>query len=382
MQRKRNVGNLFVKCILGGICIVCVTGWCKSLAEVAQQEEMITSLQQENVSLEEQVESMQEEIEVLTNPGNGVRAYGQLSVKNGKLLSESGEPVTLRGMSSHGLNWYPKYTNAAAMSTLKEYGANVFRIAMYTDQNGGYIYENQQNETYMYMAIENVLSQDMYAIVDWHVLRDENPLLYADEAVSFFEQISAHYAGNKGIIYEICNEPNGSTTWEDIREYANRVIPVIRANSPEAVIIVGTPDYCTELSEAVQRPLEYDNIMYAYHKYIDVSKDKELENGRLKEAIEAEFPVFVSEWGISYGDRDDTNIDSYKDESLYPEQAYEFVEYMDKHDISWCGWSLSNKAEAHSMILSDCDKLSGWTKEDMTPGGWFMMQSMMESEEQ
>ena len=46
--------------------------------------------------------------------------------------------------------------------------------------------------------------------------------------------------GEKHVLYEICNEPNSGCSWEDIKTYANEVIPVIRENAPEAVILVGT----------------------------------------------------------------------------------------------------------------------------------------------
>ena len=41
------------------------------------------------------------------------------------------------------------------------------------------------------------------------------------------------------MIYEIANEPNG-VSWSTIKSYAEQVIPVIRANDPDAVVIVGT----------------------------------------------------------------------------------------------------------------------------------------------
>ena len=48
-----------------------------------------------------------------------------LKVSGGMLTDGNGNTVSLRGMSSHGLGWYPRYINASALQTLKEYGANV-----------------------------------------------------------------------------------------------------------------------------------------------------------------------------------------------------------------------------------------------------------------
>lgn len=345
--------------------------------ELLRQEELMSQLSQEYESVQSHCEELETEIAELTDLGNGVQKHGQLAVQDGQLVSESGEHVVLNGFSSHGLTWFPRFTNAAALATTKEYGANVFRVAMYTDQNEGYAYMQEENKNFMYMAVENTLSQDMYAIIDWHVLRDETPMLHIDKAIEFFEEVSSRYSNQKGIIYEICNEPNHGTTWEEIVEYADVIIPIIRKNAPEAVILVGTPEYCSDLSGPMENPLKYDNILYSYHRYIDVSNDEQFVPGSIEDATDENLPIFVTEWGISYGELDDEHIDSPKDSNLNFDKAWGFVDYMEEHELSWCGWSLSNKPEAYSAILPQCTKLSGWTEEDMTPSGVFMMQALM-----
>lgn len=193
-----------------------------------------------------------------------------LRVSNGLLVDEGGHCVALRGMSSHGLGWYPRYINAASMQTLKEYGANVIRLALYSETKAGYL-EEPYSLDMLYIGIENAIAEDLYVIVDWHILGDGNPLTHVEAAEEFFSQVSGRYAGVHNVLYEICNEPNGDTSWEDITDYANRIIPVIRENTPDAVILVGTPKYSTRIQEAMQNPLPYENLMYSYHKYVDVS---------------------------------------------------------------------------------------------------------------
>ena len=120
--------------------------------------------------------------------------------------------------------------------------------------------------------------------------------------MAFFELISTEYAGVPNIIYEICNEPNGET----VRTYANEVIPVIRAHSPEAVIIVGTPVYDRELVMASRDPLAFDNIMYTLHFYV-ASHYADLQ-GELEAALDAGLPVFITESGLSEASGDG-NVD-------------------------------------------------------------------------
>ena len=300
----------------------------------------------------------------------GVSSHGALSVDGAALKDGQGEPMVLRGVSSHGINWYPKYLNGGAMETLADYGANVQRIAMYTEARNAYIENPEQNRNYLYMGIESALAADLYVIVDWHILKDGDPNRYADEAVMFFDEISRHYGDHPAILYEICNEPNGDTTWDDIRNYAKRVIPAIRANAPSAVILVGTPKYCTDFSGPMEDPLEYPNIMYTMHRYIDVSEDKPCDNRRIEAIVEHGLPVFVSEWGTSVGEQAYLQNGEYDSRvKTYQENARPFIDYMEKHGISWTAWSLSNKNEAHSMIRNDCNKYSGWTEEDLTDFG-------------
>lgn len=303
----------------------------------------------------------------------GVSSHGALHVDGASLKDEKGNTMVLRGTSSHGVTWYPRYLNGSAMETLFGFGANVQRLAMYIEAHNAYIENPEQNLDYLYMGIESALAADMYVIVDWHILKDGNPNKYAEEAVTFFDEISRHYGGNPGVLYEICNEPNGDTSWEDISNYADKVIPVIRANAPGAVILVGTPKYCTDFSGPIETPLKYENIMYTMHRYIDVTKEKPCDNRKIEAVVESGIPIFVSEWGTAVGEQAYLKDGSYDSGmKTYQENARPFVEYMKEHNISWTAWSLSNKNEEHSMIRSDCSKYSGWTQEDLTDFGRFI----------
>lgn len=319
-----------------------------------------------NVELRQSIESLDRAVKfregMLRGLRNGVGVNGRLGVAGTQLVNQFGKSVQLRGMSSHGLVWYPQYVNARALFDLKSRGANLFRAAMYSDSGSGGYNENPEakrlNTMYLYLAVENALAADMYAIVDWHLLMDENPMKTVDSAVEFFDAISRRYADEPGVLYEICNEPNGETTWDDIHEYAQRVIPAIRKNAPKAVILVGTPHYSADLPAVKAKPLDFDNIMYTYHMYTGYSQ------GQYKELIPAAlrdgFPVFVSEWGIS---------DDEATGRLDAEEGREFIDFMKKNSISWAYWSLCNSDEPFSVLKPETIALSGWTENDLSPAG-------------
>jgi aryl-phospho-beta-D-glucosidase BglC (GH1 family) len=316
-----------------------------------------------------QIADLQAAIEELKRPKNGVRYNGQLYVEGTRLLNHTGDPIQLRGMSSHGIMWFPEFTNYRAVASTRDHGANVFRIAMYTDPEKGYASYPEESEKALYMALENTLGADMYAIIDWHVLKDEDPNLYVSEAMDFFQEVSAKYAHEPGVIYEICNEPNGNTTWEDIKNYAHQVIPIIRKNAPNAIILVGTPNHCTDIEEAADDPLPYDNILYTYHFY--TGYDRGGYRKSLSYALERNIPVFISEWGLSY-EENTKSIDYGK--------AREFISFLNKNGVGWVNWSLCNKDEEHSAIHSTSESLSGWSEEDLTESGLFVFEMMARKE--
>ena len=297
---------------------------------------------------------------------DGVSAHGQLAVRDGILTDAQKKPFQLRGMSTHGIAWYPQYINAGSFGSVKEAGGNVIRIAMYTDTENGYLSDPEMNLTLMLQAIENARSQDMYVLVDWHILSDGDPNANLDAAITFFDAVASRYPGDPAILYEICNEPNG-VSWEAVQKYAYALFPVIRQYSPEAVIILGTPDYSFDLREPLLHPFPDENFLYAYHYYAGQHPDYSL----LEYALEQKLPVMVSEWGI------------HSDASGNPalEAGAEFAAYLNEHGVSWCAWSLCNKDEVYSVLRPDCTSLSHWRDDELTDVGRIIFAALRGSTE-
>src|SRR5690606_8900691 len=106
---------------------------------------------------------------------------------------------------------------------------------------------------------------------------------------------SNKYKNKRHVIYEICNEPNGGVGWGTIKSYAEQVIPVIRANDPDGIILVGTPDWSSKVWDAANDPLKGSNahnVMYAFHFYAGSHFDYSY----LRSAL-GKIPIFATEWG-------------------------------------------------------------------------------------
>ena len=279
-----------------------------------------------------------------------------LKVTEGRLTDEDGNPVQLRGVSTHGMMWYPGYVNAGAFKSVKERGGNVIRLAMYTDTENGYFADPERNMTLMCQGIDNAIAEDLYVIVDWHILTDGDPSVHLDEAITFFDAVASKYGDDPAILYEICNEPN-SCSWQSIIDYAYAIQDVIRQYAPGAVMIVGTPDYSSHLGYPMTDPFYGENFLYAFHYYAGEGHSTKL----FEEAVEAGLPVFVSEWGVGQNGG---------------EEAARFADYMNKHGISWCAWSLSNKDEAYSLLKPDCYKTARFEDSDLSEAGRLIFDKM------
>ncbi len=294
--------------------------------------------------------------------------HGSLTVSGTDLVDCNGNKYQLYGMSTHGLAWFPQYVSRDTFLTLRDdWNTNCVRLALYTAQYGGYCTNGDREmlKQLIMNAVDYAIELGMYIIVDWHVLHEKTPLEYMDEAIAFFEEISAKYSGVGNVIYEICNEPNGNTGWQDVKNYAEQVIQVIRRNAPDSVIIVGTPNWSQDIHEAVVSPLGYDNVMYALHFY--AATHKQWLRERMKNCLERGLPVFISEFGI---------CDSSGSGAMDYEQAAEWKRIIEEYNISYICWNLANHNESSCVLTSGCDKIHSWTDDDLSEQGrwvtdWF-----------
>ena len=287
-----------------------------------------------------------EVIKTYTYLNNNYHFNGKLSVVGPDLVNQEGEKIQLYGLSTHGIQWFGRYCNFDTLAAItSEFGINIVRFSMTTSE-GGYCSGNtlvkEQMLQDLHEGIDAATKLGLYVIVDWHMVgatdpADKNPLTYLEESKEFFSYISEYYKNQDNILFEIMNEPNGSTTWADCKKYANEVIPCIRKNS-DGIILVGNPRWTADLNSVMKDPLVgYNNIMYTYHFYARDHKN----TTQVKTAYDSGFPVFISEFGFMNSDGDgpisETNGNAWK-------------EVLDSRNISYVAWNISN-SECSSSIF-------------------------------
>ena len=177
----------------------------------------------------------------------------------------------------------------------------------------------------------------------------------------FFGEMSERYKDSNAVLYEICNEPNGNVTWNDnVKPYAETVIPVIRANT-NAIILVGSPTWSQDLHEAAKNPINAENIMYTCHFYAGTHTDW------LRQRIaDCGLPVFVSEWGTSAADGNG---------GVYLDEAQRWIDFMNERGISWANWSLCDKNESSAALVNGANVNDGISEDELTESGKFVFKN-------
>ncbi len=277
-----------------------------------------------------------------------------LHVEGVALLNADGDTVVLNGPS---LGWHSnwgRFYNDSTVKALKEnWGANITRAAIGAHKSGDCVNTYDADSAYAVnlamKAIDAAIANDMYIICDWH--SHNNTLA---DAKNFFTVITEKYGDSPNILYEIWNEPL-EIPWQEIKDYAQELIPVIRKNAPNSVIIVGTPKWDQDVDVAAESPLEFPNLLYSLHYYAGTHKD--WNRDKATKAIEAGLPIIISECG---------SMDHTGDGPIDYESWQQWMEFADKHNVSVLMWDIADKDETCSMIASTAsDNGMLWSEDDL-----------------
>ena len=287
--------------------------------------------------------------------GSPVKLNGQLSVCGVNLCNEAGKAIQLRGMSSHGLQFFPDCLNQNSLAALRnDWNADFIRISMYV-QEGGFETNPAGFTAKVNSAVEIATRLGLYAIIDFHILTPGDPNFNLARAKTFFADVSAAHAAKNNVMYEIANEPNG-VSWDAIRSYAEQVIPVIRKNSPKSVVLVGTRGFSSlgltdgsNETEIIKDPVKFANVMYTFHFY--AASHREDRRAVVARAAKS-LPLFVSEFGTQTFTGDGAN-------DLASTTAW--LDLLRSLKIGYGMWSFSDGRETNSVFKQGTCKGTQYT---------------------
>ncbi|MGW7518024.1 glycoside hydrolase family 5 protein [Streptomyces sp. NPDC054796] len=287
--------------------------------------------------------------------GSAVAENGQLSVCGERLCNERNQAVQLKGMSTHGTQWYAQCATDGSLDALsQDWGADVLRVSTYV-QEGGYETDPEGFTRLAQRIVDQAIARGMYAVIDWHQLTPGDPNQNTALAKRFFTDMAAKYANQPNVFYEIANEPNG-VEWADIKSYAEEVIPVVRAQDPDGVVLVGTRAWSSlgvsegsDEQEVVNNPVDADNIMYTFHFYAASHGAEYL--GALSRAADR-LPVFVTEFGTqNYAGEGANDFAS----------AQKYLDLMAEKGISWTNWNFSDDERSGAVFKPGTCDGDQWT---------------------
>lgn len=279
-----------------------------------------------------------------------VAINGQLHVCGVQLCNQYDKPIQLRGMSTHGLQWYANCVKTASLDALaSDWHADILRISMYI-QEGGYETNPRKYTDLVHSYIEEASKRGMYALVDWHQLDPGDPNYNLSRAKTFFTEIAERHKDKKNIIYDIANEPNG-VSWSKIKSYAEQLIPVIRAKDPDGVVFLGTHGWAslgisdgrTE-TDVINNPVNASNIMYTFHFYAASHKQEYYD--ALNRAS-TKIPIFVTEFGTQTYTGDGGNDFTW---------SQKYLDLLASRKIGWTNWNFSDDFRSGAVFKEGtCD---------------------------
>lgn len=278
-------------------------------------------------------------------------------------MDSKNQKYMLYGFSTHGINFgndFSKFVNQETFKTIRDdFNTNCIRLVLYPRDYNGYCAggNKQQLKQFIENGIEYATNLGMYVLVDWHV-HQYNPNDTKSDAKQFLADISKKYANYGNVLYEICNEPTGSPWNSVLKPYAEDVIPVIRKNAPDSVIIVGTNTWSQDIEEPLRNPLSFKNVMYTFHFYAQTHQQSYRD--RVENCIKQGLPVFITEFGT---------CDASGNGGFNANESQKWFDLCKKYNISHLNWSLCNKGETASAIQSWCQKTSAWSDSELSESG-------------
>ena len=353
--------------------------------------------------------------------------YGAIQVKKipannsagyvSQLCDQNGNPIQLRGMSTHGIQWGDGnwiFNNNAFDALAYDWQCDIIRLAMYVNEDG-YASHPSDLLSRVETGIQMATNRGMYVLVDWHVLTPGNPndssYLNAGKSLPqfaairnahpdyngpqlFFAYLSQKYGSQGNVLFEIANEPNNngdennaSQTWNNVlRPYHQKIVDAIRlydSDSTANIVICGTDNWSQFVNAPASNPISDSKgqVMYTVHFYTgthDINGSTWLRD-KVSDALNRGLAVFATEWGTS---RSDGNG------GVYTDNANMWLNFLKDKGISWCAWSLGKVNESSAAFIPRCqttptdhngDGIPDWASSDLTTTGTYLREKIKEN---
>jgi endoglucanase len=307
---------------------------------------------------------------VSLDPSTPVGLHGQLRVEGPNLVDASGTPVQLKGISTMWLNWEDKYsTSKAGLQWMRDnWNITLFRAAMGVEPEGAYLSDPDKAMEHLRTVVHNAIDLGVYVLIDFHA---HNAHMETDRAIDFFSKVAAEFGSFPHVMYEPFNEPEQADWATQIKPYHEAVVPAIRAQDPDGVIVLGSRQWSQRVDEAAADPVAGTNLMYTVHFYACDHRDQL--RGLAQTAYDAGLALFVTEWGATPADGGAATP------TVCEADAQAWHDWMDERGVSWAAWKLDGCADSSCLFVSDdAPADGGWTDQHLNGHARFVVDRLLE----
>lgn len=287
-----------------------------------------------------------------------VAQNGKLRVEGNKVVNAHGQPIALRGMALYWSQWKPAFYNAEHIKWLRDdWKVTVVRASIAVGYDG-YIANPDREMQKLRTVVRAAIDLGIYVIVDFH--ETDNGMDHLTQAKKFFGDVSREFGQYPNLIYETWNEPLNTHPWATvIKPYHEAIIPVIRANAPDNIILCGTKTWSQDVDEAARNPITIsNNLAYTLHFY--ASTHREPLRVKARAALAAGVALMVTEGGLSSADGNG-GIDT--------AEARLWLNFLNQAGILWTNWSSVDVDESSAALRPGASPNGGWNASQLSASG-------------
>jgi hypothetical protein len=203
--------------------------------------------------------------------------------------------------------------------------------------------------------IKAALKNDMFVIIDWHVIGWPNGYYEIPEwggekdtydsdfklAKDFWSRIARVYGKDGRVMFEFWNEPvfqkndyapGVGQKWPAFKPYMQDLLEIVRKHGDNAVI--ASSNHWSYWLKGVRKDLlAGKNVAYAWHVYAGHSKNNPKAWAEALDDLQTVAPVLVTEWGFQQGAK--AHFRGGPEEFGQP-FVRDFLEGKGLHSTAWC----------------------------------------------
>lgn len=265
------------------------------------------------------------------------------------------------------------YSEATIARLANEWNINFLRIPIHPGLWKG---EPNYLELYVDHLVELAGKYGIYVVVGWHAegnafTGETFDPLYRDPDFELAKEalniISSRYADKEWVLFQSFNEP-AYITWDEWVLPSTELVDIIRANAPNAIVVVSGTNHARDLYGVREKPIERNNLIYEVHAYPVGGNPNGVPWQDTVSYLAKHVPVIIGEWGFDESSGEAHlvgNISNY---------GIPLINFANEHEIGWSAFAYTY-SWAVSMVVYHDDHL-----EIFTDYGCFVRQSLLNAE--